>query len=98
MTGVQTCALPILVPTYTPTLQDFHSFDITPQLREEIKAKGLPMYGKVSMPVLEGLAAGTGAATIGADALSGGDEQQVQNPVHFTENPDVMLLDLMQRN
>ena len=87
-----------MVPTYTPTLQDFHSFDITPQLREEIKAKGLPMYGKVSMPVLEGLAAGTGAATIGADALSGGDEQQVQNPVHFTENPDVMLLDLMQRN
>ena len=83
----------------TPAVQPtpYHMFDITPQLREEIKAKGLPMYSKIGMGP-EGLAAGTGAATIGADALSGGDEQQVQNPVHFTENPDVMLLDLMQRN
>lgn len=73
------------------------SFDITPQLREEIKTKGLPLYSKMGMGP-EGLAAGTGAATIGADVLSGEDEQQVQNPVHFTENPDVMRLELMQRN
>jgi hypothetical protein len=26
------------------------------------------------------------------------NEQSVQNPVHFTENPDAMLLELMQRN
>jgi len=76
----------------------FHSFDITPQLREEVKAKGLPMYGKVSMPVLEGLAAGSGAATIGSQMFDENNEQQVQNPVHFTENPDAMLLELMQRN
>jgi hypothetical protein len=30
-----------------------HSFNITPQMREEIKTKGQPMYGKVAMPVLE---------------------------------------------
>jgi hypothetical protein len=76
----------------------FHSFDITPQMREEIRTKGQPMYGKVATPVLEGLAAGSGAATIGSEVFDTNNEQQVQNPVHFTENPDAMLLELMQRN
>lgn len=72
-----------------------HRFDITPQMREVIKTKGQPLYSTMGA---EGLAAGSGAATIGADALMGNDEQPVQNPVHFTENPDAMLLELMQRN
>jgi hypothetical protein len=84
------------IPTVAPT--QYHMFDITPQLRDEVKNKGLPMYGKVTMPVLEGLAAGTGAATIGSEVFDTNNEQQVQNPVHFTENPDAMLLELMQRN
>jgi hypothetical protein len=84
------------VPTVAPT--QYHMFDITPQLRDEVKAKGLPMYGKVATPALEGLAAGTGAATIGPEVFDTNNEQQVQNPVHFTENPDAMLLELMQRN
>ena len=75
-----------------------HSFNITPQMREEIKTKGQPMYGKVAMPVLEGMAAGTGAATMGSQMFDENNEQSVQNPVHFTENPDAMLLELMQRN
>ena len=75
-----------------------HRFDITPQMREEIKTKGQPMYGKVAMPALEGLAAGSGAATIGSQVFDENNEQTVQNPVHFTENPDAMLLELMQRN
>jgi hypothetical protein len=75
-----------------------HSFNITPQMREEIRTKGQPMYGKVAMPALEGLAAGSGAATIGSQVFDENNEQQVQNPVHFTENPDAMLLELMQRN
>jgi hypothetical protein len=75
-----------------------HSFDITPQMREQIQTKGQPLYGKVAMPALEGLAAGTGAATIGSEVFDTNNEQQVQNPVHFTENPDAMLLELMQRN
>jgi hypothetical protein len=74
-----------------------HSFDITPQLRDEVKSKGLPLYGKMGMGP-EGLAAGTGAATIGSQMFDENNEQQVQNPVHFTENPDAMLLELMQRN
>jgi hypothetical protein len=86
-----------MIPTYTPTMQGFHSFDITPQLREEVKAKGLPLYSKTGMGP-EGLAAGTGAATIGSQMFDENNEQQVQNPVHFTENPDAMLLELMQRN
>jgi hypothetical protein len=84
------------VPAVAPT--QYHMFDITPQLRDEVKNKGLPMYGKVTMPALEGLAAGTGAATIGSEVFDTNNEQQVQNPVHFTENPDAMLLELMQRN
>jgi hypothetical protein len=75
----------------------FHSFDITPQLRDEVKSKGLPLYSKMGMGP-EGLAAGTGAATIGSEVFDANNEQQVQNPVHFTENPDAMLLELMQRN
>jgi hypothetical protein len=74
-----------------------HSFDITPQLRDEVKNKGLPLYSKTGMGP-EGLAAGSGAATIGSQMFDENNEQQVQNPVHFTENPDAMLLELMQRN
>ena len=76
----------------------FHSFDITPQMQEEIKTKGQPMYGKVAMPALEGLAAGSGAATIGPQVFDMDNEQDVQNPIHFSENPDAMLLELMQSN
>jgi hypothetical protein len=83
------------VPTVAPT--QYHMFDITPQLRDEVKNKGLPLYGKMGMGP-EGLAAGTGAATIGSQMFDENNEQQVQNPVHFTENPDAMLLELMQRN
>jgi hypothetical protein len=83
------------VPTVAPT--QYHMFDITPQLRDEVKSKGLPLYGKMGMGP-EGLAAGTGAATIGSEVFDTNNEQQVQNPVHFTENPDAMLLELMQRN
>ena len=75
-----------------------HRFDITPQMREEIKTKGQPMYGKVAMPALEGLAAGSGAATIGPQVFDMDNEQDVQNPIHFSENPDAMLLELMQSN
>lgn len=86
------------LPTSVPgEVQRVHSFDITPQMREEIKTKGQPLYGKVAMPGAEA-AAGAGAATIGSEVFDTNNEQQVQNPVHFTENPDAMLLELMQRN
>lgn len=74
-----------------------HSFDITPQMREQIKTKGQPLYSQIGIPGVEA-AAGAGAATMGSQMFDEKSEQQVQNPVHFTENPDAMLLELMQRN
>lgn len=88
----------------------FHSFDITPQMREEIKAKGLPLYGKIALPEAGTLAAGSGAATIGIGAPEqplppqmyaqpeyrrGG---QVKRKVKFTNNPDTMRLELMSKD
>ena len=87
-----------MVPSYSPTMQTFHALDITPQMRAEINTKGQPLYGKVAMPVLEGMAAGSGAATIGSQVFGGDNEQDVQNPIHFSENPDAMRLELMQSN
>jgi hypothetical protein len=37
-------------------------------------------------------------ATMSPKAVQRNNEQQVQNPVNFTENPDAMRLELMQRN
>lgn len=94
--------------TFVPgEVQRVHSFDITPQMREEIKAKGLPLYGKIALPEAGTLAAGSGAATIGIGAPEqplppqmyaqpeyrrGG---QVKRKVKFTNNPDTMRLELM---
>jgi hypothetical protein len=84
-----------------------HKFDIPPQMREKIKAKGLPLYGKIALPEAGTLAAGSGAATIGIGAPEqplppqmyaqpeyrrGG---QVKRKVKFTNNPDTMRLELM---
>lgn len=74
-----------------------HSIDITPQMREQIKTKGQPLYSKIGVPGAEATA-GAGTATIGSQMFDENNEQSVQNPVHFTENPDAMLLELMQRN
>ena len=74
-----------------------HSFDITPQMREQIQTKGQPLYSKIGVPGAEATA-GAGAATMGSQMFDENNEQSVQNPVHFTENPDAMLLELMQRN
>ena len=83
---------PIIEPAQTLKA---HSFDITPQMREAIKTKGQPLYSAMGA---EGLAAGTGAATIAPQILPSEDEQAIQNPVHFTENPDAMRLELTKRN
>jgi hypothetical protein len=66
-------------------------------MREDINTKGQPLYQQIGIPVGAGTA-GTGTATIAPEGLRTNDEQQVQNPVNFTENPDAMLLELMQRN
>jgi hypothetical protein len=40
----------------------------------------------------------TSAQKSGSGKIDANDEQQVQNPVHFTENPDAMRLELTKRN
>jgi hypothetical protein len=60
-----------------------HTFNITPQMRQEITSKGLPLY---SVPAIEGAAAtGAGAAIFG---------EQEKAPVHISDNPDTMRLEL----
>jgi hypothetical protein len=73
---------------------ELHGFEMTPQMREDINTKGQPLYSKIGIPGAEA----AGAATIGAEIYGGDNEQQVQNPIQFTENPDEMRLELMQRN
>jgi hypothetical protein len=82
---------------YPAETMRFHSFDITPQMRTEINTKGQPLYSKIGVPGAEATAV-AGAATMGSQMFDENNEQSVQNPVHFTENPDAMLLELMQRN
>jgi hypothetical protein len=62
-----------------------HSFDITPQMRQEITSKGLPLY---SVPAIEG------AAVTGAGAAALGATEEEKAPVYISDNPDTMRLEL----
>jgi len=71
------------VGTYDLNGVPLHSFDINPQMRQEITSKGLPLY---SVPAIEGAAAtGAGAAMFG---------EQEKAPVYISDNPDTMRLEL----
>jgi hypothetical protein len=63
-------------------------------MREDINTKGQPLYSKIGIPGAEA----AGATTIGSQIFDENNEQQVQNPIQFTDNPDAMRLELMQRN
>ena len=66
-----------------PDITNLHYFPITPQMRQEITSKGLPLY---SVPAIEGAAAtGAGAALLG---------EEEKPPVHISDNPDTMRLEL----
>ena len=56
-------------PAKTKTL---HTFPITPEMREEVTSKGMPLYQKIGVPL------GTGAA---------GAEMEVPEPVEQVEEP-----------
>jgi hypothetical protein len=64
---------------------NLHSFDITPQMRQEITSKGLPLY---SVPAIEG------AAVTGAGAAALGATEEEKAPVYISDNPDTMRLEL----
>jgi hypothetical protein len=87
--------LPAHVPGESVNL---HSFDITPEMRQEITGKGMPLYQQIGIP--------TGGAAAGMGALEGeedlgfkkGGQIKKRGRVNVSQNPDTMLLDLLSRN
>jgi hypothetical protein len=69
-----------------PDLTQLHSFDITPQMREEVLTKGQPLYQQIGIPAATG-AAGAGMLEEEFDFKRGGR-------VSVTDNPDTMFLEL----
>ena len=69
-----------------PELTQLHSFDITPQMREEVLTKGQPLYQQIGIP------AATGAA--GAGMLEDEPAFNRSEKVNITDNPDAMFLEL----
>lgn len=61
-----------------------HSFDITPQMRQDISQKGLPLYQQIGIP--------TGA--VGAGAAQPEQEQKKGGKVHFSDDLNMMRLEL----
>ena len=69
-----------------PEFTQLHSFDITPQMREEVLTKGQPLYQQIGIP------AATGAA--GAGMLEDEPAFNRSEKVNITDNPDAMFLEL----
>jgi hypothetical protein len=69
-----------------PLTNKLHSFDITPQMREEVLTKGQPLYQQIGIPAATG-AAGAGMLEEEFDFKRGGK-------VSVTDNPDTMFLEL----
>jgi len=65
---------------------ELHTFDITPQMREEVLTKGQPLYQQIGIPAATG-AAGAGMLEEEFDFKRGGK-------VSVTDNPDTMFLEL----
>ena len=118
--GIDYYPEPVIEPAKTATV---HGFDITPEMRQDITGKGLPLYQQIGIPA--------GGAAAGAEALEGEEQgfagggavtgpmgseydtmpdmadggRTIQGSafkkggrVHVTDNPDIMLLDLLSRN
>jgi len=97
-TNPNNLTLPGYAPQPVPTMQ-FHGFDITPEMREEITTQGLPMFAD----------GGAVTASVGGqydtqpDMRDGGNVIQGTafkkgGRVNVSKNPDTMLLDLISRN
>lgn len=72
-----------------------HTFDITPQMREEIKSKGLPLY-QVAAPVATGAAAAAMEEPAAEPEYRKGGK--VKRKVKFSTNPDAMRLEMLSRS
>jgi len=83
---------PIIEPAQTVKV---HTFDITPQMREEIKSKGLPLY-QVAAPVAIGAAAAAMEEPAAEPEYRKGGK--VKRKVKFSTNPDAMRLEMLSRS
>ena len=74
-----------------------HGFDITPEMRQEITGKGLPLYQQIGIPT-GGAAAGMGALEQEDQGFKKGGQIKKRGRVNVSQNPDTMLLDLLSRS
>jgi hypothetical protein len=74
-----------------------HSFDITPEMRQEITGKGMPLYQQIGIPT-GGAAAGMGALEQEDQGFKKGGKIKKRGQVKFASNPDTMWLELMSRS
>lgn len=86
------------LPAYVPAESvNLHSFDITPEMRQEITGKGLPLYQQIGIPT-GGAAAGMGALEQEDQGFKKGGKIKKRGQVKFASNPDTMWLELMSRS
>jgi hypothetical protein len=74
-----------MVPTYTPTYTNLHTFDLTPSLKNEVTQKGLPLYQQIGIPL------------VGAEAVNQAQpepEMKRGGKVVVSNNPDTMFMEL----
>jgi hypothetical protein len=86
--------LPAHVPAESVNL---HSFDITPEMRQDITGKGMPLYQQIGIPT-GGAAAGMGALEQEDQGFKKGGQIKKRGQVNVSQNPDTMLLDLLSRS
>lgn len=78
-------------------LKQLHGFDITPEMRQEITGKGMPLYQQIGIPT-GGAAAGMGALEQEDQGFKKGGQIKKRGRVNVSQNPDTMLLDLLSRS
>jgi hypothetical protein len=77
-----------MVPSYTPTYTNLHTFDLTPSLKNEVTQKGLPLYQQIGIPLG------------GAEAVNQAQpepEMKRGGKVVVSNNPDTMFMELTDR-
>lgn len=82
---------------YPSETKQLHGFDITPEMRQEITGKGLPLYQQIGIPT-GGAAAGMGALEQEDQGFKKGGQIKKRGRVNVSQNPDTMLLDLLSRS
>jgi hypothetical protein len=77
-----------MVPTYTPTYTNLHTFDLTPSLKNEVTQKGLPLYQQIAVPL-------GGAEAVRESQPEPEPKMRRGGKVKITDNPDAMHMAVM---